>query len=303
MTTCAFTREAEFYLHRDGQAPNARVISILPENVPLIAHMEPEDDLYICSANVLPRDRLSVDDPMATLTACREAFKHEWKFGGPRLLTEPERAACLVSAATTNAPRAGDLDQYLKTTLQPAMLAHPAWCAGLGFATGDSMSWSLTSTLADICDILRFAKPKSQMKAQLRNYYRLVNAKFFNTNERIQFDELIHSESKGQVRLMHLVLSWTRSRLSGIPVSVAMEHLPHAFLQREMFAMREKYLAQDATSVLASNLALYRCTLRYLDFIRLTWLHGIGISTFDPFKFFRTDWEAISFVEYLARIS
>jgi hypothetical protein len=304
MTMCTFVREEELYLQRDSDAPDARVISILPETVPLIAQTDPEDGLYVCSANVLPGSKLSIEDPVATLGACRKAFEYPPEAGGPRLLTKEEQASARVAAIVRLAPGStGEgFREFFRLKVLPAMRQHPAWRAGLGFATGGAFTWNAACVMAELYDILRFAKDKGRMKARLRSYFRLINAKLFDTNTPLVFTDFLKNQSLGKIRLLHLIRAWSDSPLAELPLE-ALEKLPYAFLQREMVPLTARYSAQGVEPRRAANLAVYRTTLKYLEFFRLMWLHGLGVLDFDPFRFFHGEWEAFEFEKYVDRIS
>lgn len=303
MTMCTFVCEDDCYLLKDSQAPDARVISISPETVSLIAQTTLADNLYVCSSNVLPMSKLSVDNPEATLSACREAFDYPREVGGPRLLTEEEQAAAKVTALMRMvSPECERFRKFFELQILPAVQKHPAWQAGLGFATGGDITFSTACVLSGLYDILRFAKKPGRIKDRLRSYYRLITAKQFNMDAQVVFADFLTSESPGKRRLLYLVSAWANSPLSQLPAEL-LDDVPHAFLQRNMLIWIDHFMSQGVEACRATNLAVYRATLRFLEFLRFMWLHGLGVLRFDPFRFFGEDWEAKAFVEYVDQIA
>ena len=301
MTTCAFNKEHDYYLYRDHTPPDARVISVLPENIPLLVDAPIDEDTFVCSANVLPREHLKADEPETTLAACRSAFDRPVAAGGARILTEAEREAYRLVALVQNAPPMELLPRYFAETISPVIRKHPAWLSGLGFATADTTSWSLACVLGEMCDILRFARARGRMKDRLRKFFRLITSSSFLALRRAIRDGRPIT-SRGMARILHLSQAWADTPLNLFPDRIVTA-IPHAWLYRIVEDARNRYMKDDIDLDEASGLGQYRATLKFLDFIRLMWLQGMGIVEFDPFRFFHDDREAIAFVDYVNRIS
>jgi hypothetical protein len=301
---CIFERNGHTFIQEDDVVPNAQVIAATHENLGLLASIDLSEDrraTYVCSQNILPPECLMDDDPKATLAACRSAFSRSQRIGGPRKLTENEQAAFSLASTFRGLPKDHPLSGELgMVVLDPLLRKHPAWKGGLGFATGDAGSMELALVLAEICDLMRFAGGFGRMKDRLRKFFRIVtseNVVKLSTKQADSMDDL----SPSMMRLACLVRAWGSPSFVTLPPSV-IPQIPHAFLYRERKFHEARFLAEGIDKQRAVALGIYRATLRFLDFIQFTWLHGLGFVKFDPSRFF-LEFEADAFTDYMSRIS
>ena len=287
---CVYAQNDGLHICKDHDPPDINIAVLQPATARYVTCLPEEPEWHVLSMNLLPK-RFS--NSSAALEHFRGVTEVSPDIGGLRKLNDNDKACCnlFLNAATLNANSTADIGNAVMD-----VKSHPAWKSGLGFMTGDVVSSDLMHVLAHIFDIRRFMR--GSVKRALRMYFRLATA---SELERTLLQEYDDSPLKvQQMRLLTLVHSWL-STIQSFPRAI-INQLPHAFLIRLMDQQRKSFEKSGVPSDRAKALGIYRATIKALDFIRLVWLHGLGIKQFDPFKFFSEESEAFAFVDYILRI-
>ena len=283
---CIYGLDDGLYICRDSNPPDINVAILQPSTAQYITNLPEDADWHVISENLLPMT-IGKDEILGHL---RSVMKVSPDIGGIRKLTSHDKSYCalctsMIDDGTFNVDKASS-----------CVRTHPAWKSGLGFMTGDVVSSDLAHVLLSIFDIRRFMR--GSVKRALRMYFRLATAGELENLLTHEHDpELMKS---AQFRLHSLVRSWLTA-IHVFPQAI-INQLPHAFLVRMMERQQKLFEESGVSRERAENLGIYRATIKALDFIRLVWLHGIGLKCFDPFKFFPEESEAFAFVDYILRI-
>lgn len=290
---CVYGQPDGLHIYRDHAPPDINVVELHPATARYVTNLPSDADWYAVSTNVLPKQSSDVTE---VLKHFRNASAVPSELGGLRKLDNADRSCCNLLLNSSSAFESNPSPEVLQSAIE-SVKVHPAWRSGLGFMTGDVISNNLVYVLADVFDIRRFMRGSA--KRALRMYFRLATAA---AAERVLMTNLSVEDSKKPpyVRLSALISSWLDT-VRIFPRAI-INQMPHAFLIRLMDKCTQEFMASNVPKSRATMLGIYRSTIKALDFIRLMWLHGLGIKQFDPFKFFSEEVEAFAFVDYTLRI-
>lgn len=294
---CMYRHRGETYILKDNDGQDVRLSVFEPTNFPLIvdASLDDAQPWYVCSPNVLSTEILH--RAHNGLNLCREAFKTSLEKGGPRRLSEFDKACCRLRLKVSDddslfGVSGDDMAEIVET--------HPAFFGGLCFMCADVVCAPLINTLNAIYDIRRFvSRGAGRTRNKLRSYFRLTNPEALLKAKR-KMDQR-EPLTPPEIRLLSLVYSWqTPSESFSRNILPA---LPHMFLMREWDEYSSMFEEQGVDEDTAIDLGVFRTTLRALEFLHLTWMSGLGDLEFDPYRFFKRREEAEAFLDYLTLIS
>jgi hypothetical protein len=168
---------------------------------------------------------------------------------------------------------------------------HPAIEAGVAFAFNGVITSNVSLLLRHIGDITRFVDPDHPLRgAPLRSYYRVVTPKYLKS-----FCAKAKTDSANRAGIAFM--AWNVNPF--IDKEWKIEE-PHAFLARYMLE-RKRRAEVFHEEYDAKIEAIWRTTVKFLDFLRLIWLEQLGGPKFDPYRFFDRKEDAGKFAQYVAR--
>jgi hypothetical protein len=212
--------------------------------------------------------------------------------GGWRKLADMERAALAFGAYGAADLLTGGVDD-----MHILAEGHPAFRGGFGWPYGGDMLSTALVLLGTMYDIFRFTHPTQSVddvtclheSFQLSSpalFHRLLDAGFVDDRT---------------MRPGQAFLAWFPHPFGcGDPRRV--DACPEAFLFRGLRRHKEDALADGLHEAAANRLAMYHVTRHYLEFVRETWLSGLGVRPFAPERFFTREDEVESFRAYMKRI-
>jgi hypothetical protein len=296
---CVFSHDDEIYIVKDGKPPNIRLSVFEPRNFPLLvnADLNSTPPWYVCSKNLISSNQLKASTPESLLALFRSILDEEDSRGGPRPLSEHDKVCCRLRLQVRES---STLKSPVSSRILGTIAKHPAFHGGLGFMCADVICAPMVNTLNAIYDIRRFvARDVGRTRNKLRSYFRMTNPETLIKahNKASEYRAL----SVAEARLLWLAYSWQ------LPTEYFSQNvinaMPHMFLMREFHNYIDRFREQGNADDEATDLGVFRTTLRALEFINLTWLSGLNYVKFDPFKFFKLREEAEAFSDYIDMIS
>lgn len=283
----AFYVGSHLHLRKDGEEDLIRFLGH-PRQIGILEQYYRKQKLEICSVNYF--DMKKMENPEAVLDRMQEVPAQP-EIGGWRELDEPEAYALMLG---TCPPPAGGLPLVHGTSKEAVenMAKHPLVRAGGLFPFGGAMTLSMLSLMIYIYDIRRFADPEHPTRSsQMKSYFRLTSPnalfKFFNEGK----------ASYETVRSALAFCGWFQCPFNDYD-DEAIRHRPEAFLFREASELldhnRKHYNEEEA-----KGLAMWKTTVRFMNFTKMLWNTGVSKKPFDPKKFFKREDEVEAFSNFI----
>jgi len=167
---------------------------------------------------------------------------------------------------------------------------HPAIEAGIAFAFNGAITNNVSLLLRHIGDVTRFVDPDRPLRgAPMRSYYRVVTPKYIKSF--CAKEKTVSADRAGLA-----FMAWNSN--PAVNKEWKIEE-PHAFLARYM--LDRKHRAEGFIDEYDAKIeAIWRTTVKFLDFMRLIWLDKLGGPKFDPYRFFARKEDAEKFIQYVA---
>jgi hypothetical protein len=250
--------------------------------------------VYLCGMNrILVKDLESTDALIRKLRTVKDLSVEQ---GGWRVCTLGDVTA--LTLADTYVRHFDHHPGELCPALAHRMDLHPAWSHGLEWMCAGP-TYAVTAVLAAIYDPYRFSDKRGMPSSLLRSFFRLSNASGVRATMRGWRDQSTPPQYMPTANLMQAWLCSTEALMLE-------EHVaghPEAWVIRDYFHYREKYAKRGKKGEDLTAMALWRATIRFLDFIRFTWLQGLGVpGAFDPIMFFKQPDEASAYLEFIATV-
>lgn len=281
----------------DGVAGNSLRTLATPSMASRISSiMSAGQPCYVCSASVLNPDKI---DNSAYLVRRLEAIEERSpQFGGWREITTEELYGLQFADhfRTSTRTTAG-----FSAELAVGVQGHPAWRAGLSFATDGILSFPLGFILAEIFDIRRFSRPPKFSLSPLRSYFRLTNVDMLR-KIRATPDKCMKAMPLDRYRTSMAVACW--AMLVDPEFCLGGQHdflLGDAdrWTQREYQHYHRHYERRGFSPDETELFATWRATQKLIDFFHFHFLLGVGVcDVFDPKMFFRTEYDRRCYEEH-----
>ena len=272
------------YAHSDDVGDDATHILLHPSQSALLDRfMDKGRDVKVCSISACSGLKLNnppdVLESMGRVTGWRDVNDME---------------AVAVRFATLRP------DQFRTINGVKTFSGHPAIVGGAPFIFCNRMVTPyFLFLLQEIYDIRRFASPNNPTRyGRLKSYFRLIDTRVLSkilsrTNENkidlpgvtiysatVKLDELSRSEN----RTMLALHSWYDQPFQ-VFSREDLDRAPESFLFRDALGHFEDNVGAVGEQE-ATLLSLWFSTLRFLTFLRHTWVAGLSERAFEPEKFF-----------------
>lgn len=286
----AFLENNHMYIRVLPGEENTTRILACPTQLPLMDKLK-GSYVEVCSMNQLDgRKKLTPDYVLDRLQEVTESSE----YGGFRSLETAEYVS-LLFATCVNWAEPEMSEMITDPEVLTLLLFHPLFCSGVTFASYGFIQAGLCGLAVEIYDIRRFIDPSNIRKSgRLRSYFHLAGPK--NIIKILESKVLNNNLDRSVWALM----AWFNPRLLSCPRELVYG-TPNFFLYRDYYDYFDK-LSKTSDSKTAHGIALWKCTLRHLNFVYQLWLGAVLESyTFDPERFFYTTSEIASFNTYIKR--
>lgn len=235
----------------------------------------------VCSVSLLDRDNLGNPDEVLDFMT---KVNSEPEVGGFRLLSQTELAALKMGTYRNGVPDAAYMELFAQ---------HPFVRAGGLFPFVGNVSTWLFTFLNYIYDIRRFYDKRLRQQNLQREFGLLTS------NNLVRFFKEQTTDQQ-TLRPMLTFQAWAVHPLSSVPRD-GVEAVPEAFLQRERLDYYDDEVKRHGSEQ-ATQKALWRVTVRFLKFVELLWIEGLGGAKFDPQRFFLHRDDADSFSAFISQL-
>ena len=266
------------------QAPGPETIRYLarPDQMHLIrprVASGKHEPIFICSENVIkhhkpngPQDipEILVEKGHEPLSTC----------GGMRRVSDAELSALELPLVNFTCPP----DETF-------FRLHPVVVGGALFAFASRFTAPFYQLLQEVYDVRRFCNPFREGRwGAFKSFFRLVDSRAVSR-------VCTSTVSRSDLRAVLAVMSW-RSHPFMDYSREQLEAVPEAFLfrdYREYVNLYQQKYCDDEADVLAT----WKTSVRFLNFVRRSWLAGLEGDCLHPEQFFKREDEVERFYEYI----